>query len=68
MAQSLQKQLQNNKEPCEVFNLEGSLFKWANEGRPMVDRLGNKTLLCHPYSSVWGKFLNSELRTYTASM
>ncbi|XP_060068325.1 uncharacterized protein LOC132548475 [Ylistrum balloti] len=45
-----------------AVNLEGSLFKWANEGRHMVDSNGQKTNFAHPYSVVWGKLLHAELR------
>ena len=40
-----------------LYNLEGSLFRWANEGRPLyrgdapVDRV-------HPYDDEWGQLLN----------
>ncbi|KAL8594511.1 hypothetical protein ACOMHN_024956 [Nucella lapillus] len=47
----------------QVFNLEGSLFKWANEGRPMIDSNGQPTTKCHPYNAVWGKMLNKDLRS-----
>lgn len=36
-----------------VFNLEGGLFQWANEQRPLV-RSGQPTQQIHPYNSVWG--------------
>lgn len=29
--------------PESVFNLEGSIFKWANEDKPLVDHQGNPT-------------------------
>ena len=45
-----------------VHNLEGSLFKWANESRPMVDGRDEPTIFAHPYSAVWGKLLKPELR------
>lgn len=51
------------KPDVQVYNLEGSIFKWANEGRPLVDPTGNTAKLCHPYSAVWGKLLNKELRS-----
>ena len=44
----------------EVFNLEGSIFQWANEGRP-VYRDGMKVEVVHPYDSEWGKLLNRVL-------
>lgn len=42
---------------CQVFNLEGGLFEWANEGRPMV-RDGQPTSSVHPYNATWGKLVN----------
>jgi rhodanese-related sulfurtransferase len=46
-----------------VANLEGSLFGWANEGRPLHrgTASANPTKV-HPYNGKWGKLLNSELR------
>ena len=44
-----------------VFNLEGSLFEWANTGLPVyqgemkVDRV-------HPFDRKWGELLNASLR------
>lgn len=44
-----------------IWNLEGSIFEWANSGRPVyrgeveVDRV-------HPYDSQWGKLLEPRLR------
>ena len=46
----------------KVYNLEGSLFKWANEGRAMVDDKGEPTVYAHPYNTMFGKLLKSELR------
>lgn len=48
--------------PVEMYNLEGSLFKWANEGRPMINVNNAKTPYAHPYNPVFGKLLNSSLR------
>ena len=43
----------------EVHNLEGSIFKWANEGRPLVQ--GQATVhKVHPYNSRWGSLLKKE--------
>ncbi len=42
---------------CQVFNLEGGLFEWANEGRSMV-RDGQPTSSVHPYNATWGKLVN----------
>jgi rhodanese-related sulfurtransferase len=40
-----------------VYNLEGSIFGWANEGRP-VFRGTNTTAEVHPYDAKWGKLLD----------
>ncbi len=40
----------------EVHNVEGSIFKWANEGRPLVQ--GKTTVhKVHPYNAHWGSLL-----------
>ncbi|CAL1547774.1 unnamed protein product, partial [Lymnaea stagnalis] len=46
----------------EIYNLAGSIFQWANERRPMVDKHGNPTQYAHPYSSFWGRLLDASLR------
>jgi rhodanese-related sulfurtransferase len=43
-----------------VWNLEGSIFQWANEGRPVV-RNGNVVRQVHPYDESWGRFLERDL-------
>lgn len=45
-----------------VFNLEGSLFKWANEGRPIY-RGSKPVRFVHPFDPEWGKLLDKELRS-----
>ena len=50
------------KSKIMIYNLEGSIFKWANEGKDLEDNEGLKTLVVHPYNVVWGKLLNAELR------
>lgn len=44
-----------------VFNLEGSLFQWANEGRPFV-RNGEPAATVHPYDDDWGALLKDAVR------
>ncbi len=44
-----------------VVNLEGSIFQWANEGRPLVKN-GQPTSLVHPYNETFGKMLRPTLR------
>lgn len=55
-AQALQKRRIRN-----VFNLEGSLFEWANSGLP-VYRGEMKVDRVHPFDSKWGDLLNASLR------
>jgi rhodanese-related sulfurtransferase len=45
---------------ANVFNLQGSIFRWANEGRQLVanDRAVH---VVHPYNERWGVLLNPEL-------
>lgn len=44
-----------------VRNLDGGIFRWANEDRP-VFRQGAPTLEVHPYQSRWGLLLESRHR------
>lgn len=44
----------------KVFNLKGSIFKWANEGKP-VYRNDLKVNKVHPYDHKWGKFLRTDM-------
>ena len=46
----------------KVYNLEGSIFAWANEGRP-VYRGDERVHEVHPYDRVWGKLLKKALRS-----
>lgn len=39
-----------------VWNLEGSLFAWANEERPVYHRT-NRIHRVHPYDAKWGRWL-----------
>ena len=41
----------------DVFNLEGSLFKWANESRP-VYRGSEQVSPVHPFDEDWGELLH----------
>ena len=49
-----------------VWNLEGSIFQWANEGRP-VYRSGRPVAAVHPYNRLWGTLLTDSLRAYESS-
>ncbi len=44
-----------------VFNLEGSIFQWANEDRPLVNRQGEAKRV-HPYNQRWGALLKPDVR------
>lgn len=48
----------------QVANLEGSIFQWANEGRP-VFRDGVRVEAVHPYDRTWGTLLVDSLHTHT---
>ncbi len=41
----------------KVVNLDGSIFEWANEGRPLD---GDEAGGVHPYNRVWGQALRGE--------
>ena len=44
-----------------VHNLEGSIFEWANEHRPLV-RDGQPVSIVHPYDALWGRLLADDVR------
>ena len=44
-----------------VRNLEGSIFQWVNEHRPLV-REQERVSQVHPYNTFWGRFLNEDVR------
>lgn len=48
-----------------LYNLEGSIFRWANEGRPLA-RAGEPVEVVHPYDARWGVLLDPQRREYTA--
>ena len=45
----------------QTMNLEGSIFKWANESKPMVNAQGD-TDKAHPYNRKFGRMLREPLR------
>lgn len=45
----------------QVASLEGSIFQWANEGRP-VYRDSTVVQQVHPFNAQWGRLLNKPLR------
>lgn len=44
-----------------VRNLRGSIFAWANEGRPL-ERAGERVETVHPYDATWGTYLKPSRR------
>jgi len=46
MTQRISNQLDN----IQVFNLEGSIFKWANEDKPLVNHRNEPTKNVHPFA------------------
>ena len=46
-----------------IFNLEGSIFEWANAGHPVV-RDDSPTEQVHPFDDEWGQLLERELWSY----
>jgi rhodanese-related sulfurtransferase len=46
----------------QVWNLEGSIFEWANAGYP-VYRQQQQVGQVHPYNALWGNLLRAELRS-----
>jgi rhodanese-related sulfurtransferase len=44
-----------------VYNLEGGIFAWANQGHP-VYRENERAELVHPYNKLWGRLLREDLR------
>jgi rhodanese-related sulfurtransferase len=44
----------------DVYNLEGGIFAWANEGREL--RRGDaRVRVVHPYTARWGRYLDPRL-------
>lgn len=48
----------------DAMNLEGSIFQWAAEDRPLR-RAEEVVDVVHPYSRMWGWLVESEDRAYT---
>jgi rhodanese-related sulfurtransferase len=51
-----------------VVNLSGGLFKWGNEGRPMLQGENRPTSLVHPYDRRWGMLLDGRHRAKAAEV
>lgn len=46
--------------PVIVYTLDGSIFEWVNEGRP-VYRDGRVVAEVHPFDDRWGTLLDRRL-------
>ncbi len=52
---------------ANVSNLEGSIFEWANAGKPLVrggPQSQTPTDAVHPFDDDWGELLDAEHRSY----
>lgn len=49
-----------------VYNLEGSIFQWVNEKRPVFHN-NDQIPLVHPYNAIWGQLLKPQHRAELAS-
>ncbi len=45
-----------------VANLDGSIFRWANEGRPVASSSRRRADKVHPYNRTWGLLLQRQYR------
>jgi rhodanese-related sulfurtransferase len=45
-----------------VRNLAGSIFQWANEGRPLFKEEDRPTAVVHPYDRKWGLLVEGRYR------
>ncbi len=43
-----------------VYNLYGSIFEWANDGKPLVDQQGEITQRIHTYNRKWSQWVTNE--------
>jgi len=43
-----------------IYNLEGGLFNWHNQNRPLVTEQAESTDYIHPYNFYWGRMVNQK--------
>ncbi len=48
----------------DVSNLKGSIFKWVNEGNPIVDKDDQPTEKVHGFNKSWGKWVKNGKAVY----
>ena len=44
-----------------VYNLDGGLFRWANEGRQLKNEQNQITARVHGYNAQWAKWLHKDI-------
>jgi rhodanese-related sulfurtransferase len=44
----------------KVYNLYGSLFEWANRGKPLIDAQGNETRTVHTFNKKWSQWVEDD--------
>ena len=51
----------------QSYNLEGSLFEWANKGY-RLEQSEKRTYVVHPYNGDWGVLLDKKLHSYKPNL
>ncbi len=51
-----------------VRNLTGSIFQWANEGRPLFREENRPTAMVHPFDGRWGLLVQGQYRAQTPQL
>ncbi|MEP2102505.1 MAG: rhodanese-like domain-containing protein [Parasphingorhabdus sp.] len=46
-----------------AYNLEGGIFAWHNERRPLFDNSAKPTRYVHPYDPIWGRMVKHQEHT-----
>jgi len=49
---------------ANVYNLYGGIFDWTNRGKEVVNSRGEPINCVHPYSAVWGYWINNYEKCY----
>ena len=62
LAHKVQRGLQSSGAKA-AFNLEGGIFKWHNERRPLVSGAETPTTFIHPYNAVWERMVKDQKNT-----
>ena len=56
LAKNISELLEESKasENIQVYNLEGSIFKWVNENKLLTNQNGETVDYAHPFNYLWG--------------